>query len=85
MKIRLFSFRFFPNEQDSEKNEKIERAMDDIREKFGSNSISFGRVLGNDIGVGDDKNKRFIRPAFRPDHKILLSNSLFISIAFLRS
>ena len=29
--------------------------MDDIREKFGSNSISFGRVLGNDIGVGDDK------------------------------
>ena len=45
----------FSNEQDSEKNEKIERAMDDIREKFGSNSISFGRVLGNDIGVGDDK------------------------------
>ena len=53
MKIR-FQLSLFSNEQDS-KNEKIERAMDDIREKFGLNSISFGRVLGNDIGVGDDK------------------------------
>lgn len=47
----------FFDEQDSEKSEKIERTMDDIREKFGSDSISFGRILGNDIGIGDNGKK----------------------------
>ena len=29
----------------------MERAMDDIREKFGRNAITFGRILKNDIGL----------------------------------
>lgn len=33
------------------KCEKMERAMDSIREKFGSNAISFGSVIKNDIGL----------------------------------
>lgn len=39
----------------SEKGEKMERAMDDIRKKFGDTSITFGRVLKNDIGLQDKK------------------------------
>lgn len=35
----------------TEKEEKAERAMDDIREKFGDSAISFGSVLKNDIGL----------------------------------
>ena len=34
-----------------EKGEKVERAMDSIRQKFGSGAISFGSVLNNDIGL----------------------------------
>jgi len=34
-----------------EKVEKFERAMDEIREKFGKASISFASVLDNDIGA----------------------------------
>ena len=34
-----------------EKAEKAERAMDDIRRKFGTGAISFGSVLNNDIGL----------------------------------
>ena len=35
----------------SEKGEKVERAMDDIRKKFGTDIINFGSVVGNDIGL----------------------------------
>lgn len=35
----------------TEKEERAERAMDDIREKFGGGAITFGSVLNNDIGV----------------------------------
>lgn len=35
-----------------EREEKAERAMDDIREKFGDNAISFGSLIKNDIGLG---------------------------------
>ena len=35
----------------TEKGEKAERAMDDIRKKFGSSAITFGSVIGNDIGL----------------------------------
>lgn len=45
----------FSEEKIIERNEKVERTMDDIRERFGSGAISFGRVLGSDIGVGSDK------------------------------
>ena len=34
-----------------ERGEKVERAMDDIRAKFGENAITFGGIIGNDIGV----------------------------------
>lgn len=45
----------FYDRKNSEKIEKAERAMDDIRKKFGQSSISFGRVLGNDIGINTYK------------------------------
>ncbi|MBQ3281288.1 MAG: DNA polymerase IV [Eubacterium sp.] len=35
----------------SDKSESVERTMDEIRKKFGSSSIKFGRVIGSDIGV----------------------------------
>ena len=38
----------------SEKGEKIERTMDDIREKFGNSAITFGRIIGNDIGLNSE-------------------------------
>ena len=34
-----------------QQGEKIERAMDDIRSRFGSAAITFGGVLGNDLGI----------------------------------
>ncbi|HUM56638.1 MAG TPA: DNA polymerase IV [Bacillota bacterium] len=36
------------------KKEKIERTLDDIRHKYGDSSISFGRVIDNDIGISLD-------------------------------
>lgn len=35
----------------TEKGEKAERAMDDIRKKFGNNAITFGSLIGDDIGL----------------------------------
>ncbi|MDO5311653.1 MAG: DNA polymerase IV [Clostridia bacterium] len=35
----------------SEKTEKVERAMDDIRAKYGMGVINFGSVVGNDLGL----------------------------------
>ena len=34
-----------------EKSDSIEKAMDDIRRKFGDSSITFGQLLNNDIGI----------------------------------
>lgn len=34
-----------------EKGESIERAMDDIRKKFGDSAVTFGSVLDNDLGI----------------------------------
>lgn len=36
---------------DREKGESIERAMDEIRRKFGDSSITFGQVIDNDLGI----------------------------------
>ena len=36
------------------KKEKIERTLDDIRHRYGDSSISFGRVIDNDIGISLD-------------------------------
>lgn len=35
----------------TETGEKMERTMDDIREKFGRDAITFGRILKSDIGI----------------------------------
>jgi len=37
-----------------EKTEKIGRTIDDIRQRYGNDSISFGRTIGNDIGIDMD-------------------------------
>jgi len=34
-----------------EKNESVERTMDEIRRKFGDSSINYGQVINNDIGI----------------------------------
>lgn len=34
-----------------EKDEKVERAMDSIRRKFGGGAITYGGLMGNDIGI----------------------------------
>ncbi len=38
-----------------EKTEKVERAMDDIRGKFGKGIIQYGSLLDNDLGLGGGK------------------------------
>ena len=42
---------FASDNQSHEQGEKIERTMDSIRNKFGSAAITFGGVLGNDLGI----------------------------------
>jgi DNA polymerase-4 len=37
-----------------ERNEKLERTVDEIREKYGSASITRGRIIGNDIGIKEE-------------------------------
>lgn len=45
---------FAEKEEGREKSQQIARAIDDIRDKFGDSSISFGRTINNDIGVDED-------------------------------
>ncbi|MBQ8562526.1 MAG: DNA polymerase IV, partial [Firmicutes bacterium] len=45
--ISLFS----GDNRSHQQGEKIERTMDSIRSRFGSAAITFGGVLGNDLGV----------------------------------
>ncbi|MGI6722201.1 MAG: DNA polymerase IV [Anaerovoracaceae bacterium] len=40
-----------------ERLEKVSRTIDDIRDRFGDDSITFGRILGNDIGIRTDEKK----------------------------
>ncbi|MGN0659852.1 MAG: DNA polymerase IV [Emergencia sp.] len=37
--------------EEREKGESIERAMDDIRRRFGDSAVTFGSVLDNDLGI----------------------------------
>lgn len=48
--IRQLSL-FDSNGQIYENNKNLEKTMDEIRNKFGDNSISFGITLNNDIGI----------------------------------
>jgi len=40
-----------------EKQERIEAAMDKIRDKYGKSAVSLGGVLRNDLGFGNDPEK----------------------------
>ena len=40
------------NQEKSRRTEKIEQTMDQIRGRFGHDSILSGRVVGNDLGIG---------------------------------
>lgn len=42
---------FSTGSKSREKSEKMERTMDDIRAKFGDSSITYGRIIKNDIGI----------------------------------
>ncbi|MGI6736536.1 MAG: DNA polymerase IV [Anaerovoracaceae bacterium] len=43
---------FFADDQrERQKGERIDHAVDDIRARFGSEAITFGRVLDNDLGI----------------------------------
>lgn len=44
---------FFASETHAEKNDRRERAVDDIRKKFGQGSITSGGVLGSDFGIDE--------------------------------
>lgn len=44
---------FFQNEHDAEKDGRRERAVDDIRKKFGQDSIKSGGALGSDFGIDE--------------------------------
>ena len=37
-----------------ERSQSMERAMDMIRNKYGDNAITFGRIINNDIGIDLD-------------------------------
>ena len=37
---------------DTEKRERLEQAVDQVRNRYGRQSVSFGRLLHNDIGIG---------------------------------
>lgn len=45
---------FAPQESsgDPEKRERLEQAVDRVRDRYGRQAVSFGRILHNDIGVG---------------------------------
>ena len=44
--------------KERETHEKFERTLDEIRNKFGTNSIEFGRTLSGNLGISGD-NKKF--------------------------
>ena len=45
------SFFAAASQENRDKTDSIERTMDDIRAKFGKASITYGQILGNDIGI----------------------------------
>ena len=53
----------------TEKGEKVERAMDSIREKFGTGAITFGSVINNDIGLDSGTTDPALSDARTPPDK----------------
>jgi len=50
----------FSNQADThgrERREQLERAMDKVRDKYGTDSILSGAVINNDLGIGDDDSE----------------------------
>ena len=43
--------------EDRKRRERLEKAVDGIRDKFGSRSISPGSVVQNDLGINEDYGK----------------------------
>lgn len=39
-----------------EKNQKIDKTLDAIRSRYGDSSITFGNIIGNDLGIHIDKD-----------------------------
>jgi len=48
---------FSSDNANHERGEKLERTMDDIRQKFGGSSITFGQIIGNDLGISTGSEK----------------------------
>ena len=46
-----------PDDEKREKNEKLERAMDTIRSKYGSGSIVYGAIIGKDIFAAHEQEE----------------------------
>lgn len=46
---------FAAQNEKREKQEKVERTIDTIRERFGGHAITFGGLVKNDIGFGNEK------------------------------
>ena len=42
---------FASEQKNRDKTEKMERTLDSIRQKYGEHSITYGRILDNDIGI----------------------------------
>ena len=47
------------SQEERQEHEKFERTLDEIRNKFGTNSIEFGRTLGGGLGLSKDRDKKF--------------------------
>ncbi|MCI8608607.1 MAG: DNA polymerase IV [Firmicutes bacterium] len=57
----------FANEEiNHQRGEKLERTMDHIRDKFGTAAITFGGILGNDLGLGEKDPKDSAENATSP-------------------
>ena len=41
-----------------EKNERMERTVDSIRRRFGGGAITYGGLMGNDIGIDIEEEKQ---------------------------
>ncbi len=39
--------------KDPGKRERLEQAVDQVRSRYGRSAVSFGRILKNDIGIGE--------------------------------
>ncbi len=44
-----------PRKKEKPEDENLDKAMDDIRKKYGTSSISFGRLMDTDIGFSNKK------------------------------